>query len=144
MSWKREIEEAESIDDIHTSLPTTGNRHLNFEKLDAKVATALKKVLNDTHLKKNVLLNQQKTTKANRFHRGRQIAYMIFEYFRVKGNHESILDFSDRMNGTLRGNDVHGVETRWDEVPRSITEISQDNILERMCTMRFRAEIIFP
>ena len=68
---------------------------------------------------------------------------MIFEYFRVKGNHESILDFSDLMNVTLRGNHVQGVETRWDDVPRSITEISQDNILERMYTMRFRAEIIF-
>ena len=86
MSWKREIEEAESIDDIHTSLSTTGNRHLDCEKPDAKVAIALKKVLNDTHFKKNVLLNQQKATKANRFHRGRQIAYMIFEYFRVNGN----------------------------------------------------------
>ena len=31
---------------------------------------------------------------------------MIFEYFRVTGTHEFILDVSDLMNVTFRGDDV--------------------------------------
>ena len=106
---------------------------------DAKVAVALKKVLNDTNFKTKVFLEQQKgLKKTNRFHRGRQIAYMIYEYFCVTGNHESILDFSDLMNETLRGNDVQGFDTRWDEVLPSITKIPQENIPESMYTMSLR------
>ena len=50
------------------SLSTTGNRHLNFVKPDAKVAIALKKVLIDTNFNRNVLLEHQKAKKANRFY----------------------------------------------------------------------------
>ena len=47
--------------------------------------------------------------------RGRKIAHKIYEYFRVAGTRESILDFTDLMNVTLRGDDVGGKETKWDE-----------------------------
>ena len=69
---------------------------------------------------------------------GKSDACMIHEYFRARGNHESVLDISDLINVTLRGNDVQGVDTRWDEIHQSITEIPQDNILESLYTMRLR------
>ena len=33
---------------------------------------------------------------------------MLYEYFRVLGRHEAVLDFSDVMRVTLRGDDVLG------------------------------------
>ena len=42
--------------------------------------------------------------KDDRFRRGRQIAHMIYGYFRVTGTDEFILDISD-LNATLRGDD---------------------------------------
>ena len=44
--------------------------------------------------------------------RGRQIAHMIHEYFLVTGFHESILDFTDLMNVSLRGDDIQGSDAR--------------------------------
>ena len=37
---------------------------------------------------------------------------MIYEFFRVTGTHEFILDFSDVVNATLRGDDIQGFDTR--------------------------------
>ena len=54
--------------------------------------------------------------KENRFFRERQIEFMIYEHFRVTGTNECILDFSDFTSVTLRGDDVQGFDTKWDEV----------------------------
>ena len=48
-----------------------------------------------TEFKKKVCLEAQKE---NRFLRGRQIANKIYDYFRVTGTSEAILDFSDLIN----------------------------------------------
>ena len=63
---------------------------------------------------------------------------MINENFRVTGTHVSINDFTDLINVTLRGDDVQGFHTRWDEVLPPIKEIPQDNVLESLCKMRTR------
>ena len=61
---------------------------------------------NDHKLQEKGLPQEQRTQEAGRFLRGRQIAYMIYEYFRITCAKESILNFSDLMNTTLRGDDV--------------------------------------
>ena len=53
--------------------------------LDARIASALNKVIQNSHFKKKVSLEEQKAQKEDRFLRGRQIAYMIHDYFRVTG-----------------------------------------------------------
>ena len=50
---------------------------------------------------------------------------MIYEHFRVTGTNESILDFSDLVSVTLRGDDVQGFDTKWDEALLSIRRHSQ-------------------
>ena len=55
---------------------------------------------------------------------------MIYEYFWVTGTHDSILDATDLMNVTLRGNDVQGFDSTRDEVLLSIKETQKDNMLE--------------
>ena len=47
---------------------------------------------------------------------------MTYEHFRFTGTNESILDFSDLMNVTLRGDDVQGFDTKWNEVLESMKE----------------------
>ena len=41
---------------------------------------------------------------------------------------ESILEFSDLMSVTLRGDDVQGFSTRWDEVLLSTEDVPSDTI----------------
>ena len=46
---------------------------------------------------------EQKASQEDRFLCGRQIAFMIYEYFRVTGTHETVLDVSDLVDVILRG-----------------------------------------
>ena len=85
-----------------------------------------------------ILLEEQKAQKVDRFLRGRQIAYMIYDYFWVTGTHESILDFTDLMNVTQRGDDIQGFDASWDEVLLSIEEMPQDHIVESLHKRRIR------
>ena len=56
----------------------------------------------------------------------------MYEYFGVTGTHESILDFTDLMGTTFRGDDVLGFDTRSDEVLLSIHEMLPDGIVESL------------
>ena len=58
---------------------------LNFEVLDARIVSALNRIIHNSHFKRSVSLEEQKAQKEDRFLRGRQIAYLIYEYFPVTG-----------------------------------------------------------
>ena len=66
-----------------------------FEVLDAKIASALNRIIHNTQFKRKVSLEQQKAQKEDRFHRGRQMAYLIYEYFRVTGANDSVENYAD-------------------------------------------------
>ena len=51
----------------------------NFEVLDAKIASALNRIIHNTQFKRKFSMEEQKAQKENRFFRGRQIAYLIYE-----------------------------------------------------------------
>ena len=53
----------------------------DFEVLDARIASALNRIIHNFHFKRRVSLEEQKAKKEDRFLRGRQIAYLIHEYF---------------------------------------------------------------
>ena len=65
----------------------------DFEVLDAKIASALNRITHNTRFKKKVSLEEMKDKKEDRFLRGRQIAYPIFEYFRVTGANDSVENY---------------------------------------------------
>ena len=56
----------------------------------------------------------------------------------MTGTHETILDFSNHMGETFRGDDVQGFGARRDEVLLSTPEILSDNVLESLYQMRAR------
>ena len=49
----------------------------DFEVLDAKIASALNRIIHNTRFKRKVSLEEAQ--KEDRFLRGRQIAYLIYE-----------------------------------------------------------------
>ena len=49
----------------------------NFEVLDARIASALNKIIHNSHFKRKISLEEQKAQKQDRFLRGRQIAYSL-------------------------------------------------------------------
>ena len=53
------------------------------------------------HFNQKVSLEEQKVEKEDRLLRGRQIAFMICDYFRVTGAHDTVLDYADLFSVTL-------------------------------------------
>ena len=65
-----------AVDDLKSSQSTRGRRFPNFEMLNAKIPSSLKKIIPNSHFKKRVNLAEQKAQLDDRFLRGRQIAFM--------------------------------------------------------------------
>ena len=90
MLWIKEVEMVESVDDLKSSRSIRGIHGPDFELLDTKIASALNRIIQNTGFKKKVSLEEMKAQKEDRFFRGRQIAYLIYEYFRVTGADDSV------------------------------------------------------
>ena len=90
MHWIKEVEMVDSVDDLMSSSSARGIRMPDFVVLDAKIASALNRIIQNTRFKRKVTLEEQKAQKEDRFLRGRQIAYLIYEYFRVTGANDSV------------------------------------------------------
>ena len=93
--------------------------------LDAKIASAMHKIIQNSQFKKKVSLEEQKAQKEDRFLRGRQIALMIYDYFRVTGTHDTVLDYADLFSVTLHDD----FDTKWDDVLLSMSKIPSDGHL---------------
>ena len=74
----------------------------------------------------------------DRFLSGKPIAYMIYECFLVTGAHEAVLDFTDLFSIALHSDDIQEIDTRWDQVLMSTSEVPNDRILESLYKMRMR------
>ena len=84
------MELVDSVDDLKSSSSVRGIQMTNFEVLDAKIASALNRIIHDSLFKRRVSLEEQKAQKEDRFPRGRQIAYLIYDYFQVTGANDSV------------------------------------------------------
>ena len=119
MQWIKEVEMVDSVDDLMSSSSVRGIQMPNFEVLDARIASALNKIIHTSHFKRRFSLEEQKAQKQDSFLRGRQIAYLIYEYFRVTGANDS-------------------VDSKWDGILLSMTKIPPDDILEGLYKLRIR------
>ena len=63
MLWIKEVEMVESVDDLKSSCSVRGIRMPDFEVLDAKIASALNKIIHNTQFISKVSLEEQKTKK---------------------------------------------------------------------------------
>ena len=79
------MEMVDSVDDSKSSSSVRGIRMPDFEVLDARIASALNRIIHNSHFKRRISLEDEKAQKQDRFLRGRQIAYLIYDYFRVTG-----------------------------------------------------------
>ena len=93
----------------------------NFEVLDARIASALNRIIQNSHFKRRVSLEEQKAQKQDRFFRGRQIAFLIYEYFRVIGIHDSVENYADQFIISLRNDDIQEIDSKWDGILLSMT-----------------------
>ena len=110
----------------------------DFEVLDAKIASALNWIILNTRFKRRVSPEEMKAQKEDRFLRGRQIAWLIYEYFRVTGANDSVENYADLFTIVRRNDDIQEFDTKWDEILLSMTKIPSDDILEGLFKIRIR------
>ena len=101
MLWVKEVEMVESVDDLKSWRSIRGTHGPDFEVLDARIASALNRIIQNTRFKKKVSLEDMKAQKENRFLRGRQIACLIYEYFWVTGSNDSVIRFKMGRNSII-------------------------------------------
>ena len=138
MLWIKEVEMVESVDDLKSSRSIKGTPGPDFELLDAKIASALNRIIHNTQFKRRVSLEERKAQKEDRFLRGRQIAYLIYDYFRVTGANDSVENYADLFTIGLRNDDIQEFDSKWDEILLSMTQIPSDEIFESLYKFRTR------
>ena len=67
MQWIKEVEMVESVDDLKSLLSVRGIPMPDFEVLDAKIASALNRVIHSTRFQRKVGLEEQKAKKRGPF-----------------------------------------------------------------------------
>ena len=110
----------------------------NFEVLDARIASALNRIIHTSHFKRRISLEEQKAQKQDRFLRGRQIVYLIYEYFWVTRANDSVENYADLFTISLRNDDMQEFDAKWDGILLSMTKIPSDETLEGLYKLRIR------
>ena len=103
-----------------------------------KIASALNRIIHNTQSKRKVSLEEQKAQKEDRFFRGRQIAYLIDEYFRVTGANDFVENYADLFTNVLRNDDIEEFDSKCDGNLLSMTKIPSDEILEGLYKLIIR------
>ena len=138
MLWIKEVEMVDSVNDLMSSSSTRGIQMPNFEVLDVRIASALNRIIHNSHFKRRICLEEQKAQKQDRFLRGRQIANRICEYFRVTRANDSVENYADLFTIGLRNDDIQEFDSKLDEILLSMTKIPPDDILEGLYKLRIR------
>ena len=136
--WVGGVEMVDSVDNLKSSSSIRSISMPNFEVLDARIASALNKIIHNSHFKRRISLEEQEAQKEDRFLRGRQIAYLIYEQFRVTGANDSVENYSDLFTISLRNDDIQEFDSQWDGVLLSMMKIRHDEILEGLYKLRMR------
>ena len=137
MQWIKKVEMVDSVDDLK-STSIRGIRIPDIEEPDAKFALALHRIFHCSHFKRRIGLEEEKAHQQDRFFRGSQIAYLIYDYFRVTGIHDSVENFADLFTISLRNDDIQEFDSKWDGILFSLTKIPPDDILEGLCKLIIR------
>ena len=134
MQWIKEVELVDSVDELRFSSSIRGFSMPNFEVLDARIASALNKIIHNSHFKRRISLEEQKAQKEDRFLRG----YLIYEQFRVTGTDSSVENYTDLFTISLRSDDIQEFDSKWDGILLSMMKITLDDILEGLYKLRIR------
>ena len=138
MLWITEVVMVESVDDLKSSCSVRGIRMPDFEVGDARIASALNRIIHNSHFRRRFSLEEQEAQKEDRFLQGRQIAYLIYGYFRVTGANESVENDADLFTIALRNDDIQEFDSKWDGILFSMTKIPSGDILEGSHKSRIR------
>ena len=65
--WIKEVEMVDSVDESRSSSSVRGISMPNFEVLDVRIASALNKIIHNSHFKRRISLEEEKNPEAGQF-----------------------------------------------------------------------------
>ena len=131
MQWIKEVELVDSVDELRSSSSIRGISMPNFEVLDARIASALNKIIHNSHFKRRISLEEQKKArKRTAFSEETRSPHLINDHFRVTGANDSVENYADLFTNVLRNDDIQEFDSKWDGILLSMTKIPHDDILE--------------
>ena len=131
LQWIKEIEAAKSLDDLISTKSISGKDFPDYEELDLMMASALQRCHDkQTRFRKKISVEEQWAQKDNRFLRGRQIAYLIYEYFRPTGSYDEIQGLSWLFSIKLENDDIQDFDLRWEQALLLTSDPPSDKVLE--------------
>ena len=115
MQWINELEMVDPVDDLKSSLSVRGIRVPDFEVLDAKIASALNRIIHNSHFKRRISLEEQK------FERGPYPSWKTDRSpdLRVLLGHKSqrlCPEYADLFTIGLRNDDIQKFDSKWDGI----------------------------
>ena len=140
MHWIKEVEMVDSVDDSKSSSSVRGIRMPDFEVLDARIASALNRIIHNSHFKRRVSLEEQKATKSRTvsFVRKTDCSLDLRVTSGSLGSNDSVENYADLFTFSLRNDDFQEFDSKWDGILLSMTKIPSDDILEGLYKLRIR------
>ena len=106
MLWIKEVEMVVSVDDLRSSCSVRGFQMPNFEVVDAKIASALNRIIQNTASRKRSVWSNKKPKKRTfSFVEDRSLT-LIYEYFRVTNANDSVENYADLFTTVRRNDDI--------------------------------------
>ena len=103
-----------------------------------KIASGLRKILT-RNCKKQVTTAERKAQSEKISFTDRQIAWIIYDFFKIGDDNEAISDFRDLSKVQLKNDSVQAFDTKWDEILSAVTDRPTDNILESLYKMQVKS-----
>ena len=146
MSYNRNVMDQRTKDgqisgELMTSQSIERRDFLDFDMLDAKIASALKRIITHLHFRKSASVEEHRAQKYDRFLRRRQITYMIHDHFRAIGVYDAAQHLLNLFSDSIRRDDIQAFETILNKAPLSSTEIPPENVLEGSYKMKIRDSV---
>ena len=137
MQWIKEVELVDSVDEVRTSSSIRGIPMPNFEVLDARIASALNKIIHDSHFKRRISLEEQKAQKGP-FPSRQTDCLLDLRSLPGHWSHDSVENYTDLFTIVLRNDDIQEFDSKWDGILLSMTKIPPDDILEGLYKLRIQ------
>ena len=96
--------------------------------LDARSASALRKIIMTISFKRKVSVEEQRVQKHNRFLRGRHIAYIIYDHFQANGAYDAAQGLTDLFKFCFQNDDVQDFDARWDQFLLVASKLPLENV----------------
>ena len=132
------MEMVDSVDDLMFSSSIRGIQMPNFEVLDARIASALNKIIHNSQFKRRISLEEQKGPEAGPFPSWQTDCLLDLRSFPVTGSHDSVENYTDLFTIVLRNDDIQEFDSKWEGILLPITKIPHDDILEGLYKLRTR------